>query len=373
MSKGKIYCTVTNDLNQDQRMHRICSSMTQMGFDVTLVGRTKSNALPLLEMPFEQLRIPCLFQKGFMFYVEYNIRLFLFLITKKVDIIYAVDLDTIMATSVCKVIRRKKLIYDAHEYFTETPELIDRKWVKSMWQFIQKVFVPTANVFLTVNESLSSILGSISNRPFQYLYNVPDLSSSLASKMVLDNSYILYQGMLNEGRGLEQIIEAMPAIPSIHLYIIGEGDLSLSLRQAAKQSSASERIKFLGWLSPQEIKQYTANATLGINLLSATSESYYYSLANKFFDYMHAEIPGLHMDFPEYRNIINKYKIGLLVESLDTTVLAKTIQDFIKNSDQYHDAKQQCILAKHQYNWQIEHQKLHRILSDLVSQRRRSL
>ena len=47
MSKGKIYCTVTNDLNQDQRMHRICSSMTQMGFDVTLVGRTKSNALPL--------------------------------------------------------------------------------------------------------------------------------------------------------------------------------------------------------------------------------------------------------------------------------------------------------------------------------------
>ena len=106
----KIYLTVTNDLNQDQRMHRVCLSVRNQGYEVVLIGREKKESKPLLEFPFRQIRLKCFFEKGFLFYVEFNIRLFLFLLFKKIDVLYAVDLDTIAVGGMVKIFRRIKLI-----------------------------------------------------------------------------------------------------------------------------------------------------------------------------------------------------------------------------------------------------------------------
>ena len=46
--------------------------------------------------------------------------------------------------------------------------------------------------------------------------------------------YILYQGALNMGRGLEQLIDAMPQVAG-RLVICGEGDLSAALREQAER------------------------------------------------------------------------------------------------------------------------------------------
>ena len=78
MAVKKIVCTVTNDLNFDQRMIRICSSLQQGGYAVTLVGRVRENSQSLQQRIFQQKRLYCFFQKGKFFYAEYNIRLFFF-------------------------------------------------------------------------------------------------------------------------------------------------------------------------------------------------------------------------------------------------------------------------------------------------------
>jgi len=77
---SKVVVTVTNDLNQDQRMHRICDSLFSAGYDVTFVGRKKKSSSALLVQKFNQKRLSCIFDKGILFYFEYNIRLVFYLL-----------------------------------------------------------------------------------------------------------------------------------------------------------------------------------------------------------------------------------------------------------------------------------------------------
>jgi hypothetical protein len=93
---AKIVFTVTNDLNYDQRMIRICTSLTHAGYDCLLVGYTLSDSKALNKQDFRQKRINCIFKKGKPFYLEYNLRLFFFLLFSKMDGICAIDLDTIL-------------------------------------------------------------------------------------------------------------------------------------------------------------------------------------------------------------------------------------------------------------------------------------
>jgi hypothetical protein len=138
----RIYFTVTNDLLYDQRMIRICRSLAANGYAVLLVGRRLHGSPPLREEPFEQKRLRCLFGKGRRSYLEYNLRLLLFLLFRRMDGICAIDLDTIVP---CLWISRwKKIprIYDAHELFTEMKEVITRPRVKIVWMRVERYAVP---------------------------------------------------------------------------------------------------------------------------------------------------------------------------------------------------------------------------------------
>jgi len=124
-----IIFTVTNDLTYDQRMQRICGTLAANGFTVTLVGRNLPLSIPLESAVYEQKRLFCFFKKGFPFYAEYNLRLFVFLLFAQYDAVCSIDLDTISAGCFATLIRRKKRVFDAHEYFTEVPELVPRPFV----------------------------------------------------------------------------------------------------------------------------------------------------------------------------------------------------------------------------------------------------
>jgi len=71
--------TVSSDLATDNRVHRSCTLLTELGFEVLLLGRHKkdSPAMPLRAYRYKRFRLP--FEKGALFYAVLNIRLFLYL------------------------------------------------------------------------------------------------------------------------------------------------------------------------------------------------------------------------------------------------------------------------------------------------------
>lgn len=298
-----------------------------------------------------------------MFYLEFNIRLFFYLLFKKTDIISAVDLDTILPSFLISKLKGKPCVYDAHEYFTEVPELIHRPMVRKVWLSLEEFIIPRLKYCYTVCESIATLFREKYGTEFITIRNAPVLIKTTAINENSGEPYLIYQGALNKGRGLEMLLSIMPEL-NIKLLIVGEGDLSNELRSMAKELKLNDKVEFLGYVAPVQLKEITRNAYLGINVSENLGLSYYYSLNNKCFDYMHAGLPAVTNDFPEYRSINDKFEIMLLVQPQKDELL-KAIQKALTDKVLYQKLKANCVAAAAYYNWEKEEEKLLRFYGDV--------
>jgi glycosyltransferase involved in cell wall biosynthesis len=361
---------VTTDLNYDQRMQRICGSLASHGYQVLLVGREWPQSQSLTPQPYQQHRLRCLFKKGKLFYAEYNVRLLFFLLNQKSAVWCAIDLDTALPMWLRAKLSGQPFVYDAHELFTEVPEVVARPIVQDLWRQVERFIVPRATVAYTVGPALAEWFERRYGRPFSVVRNVSHLATTdlpPTPTAAPVNGYILYQGVLNEGRGLEALLDAMPQV-SARLVICGEGDLSAELRDRAERLGllASGQVEFRGYVLPAELRAITQQASLGVMLLENRGLSYYYSLANKFFDYLHAGIPQLVVDFPEYRRLNDLYDVAEVVE-LTPDSLAAAINSLLRdNPARYQQLAHNCRRARLELNWQREEQILLALYASLT-------
>lgn len=373
----KIIITVTNDLTTDQRVNRIASSLMKEGFEILVVGRQRSNSLNLTQRPYETLRLNLLFEKGPLFYAEYNIRLFFFILFNKFDIVLANDLDTLPGAFLASKLRFKKLVYDSHEYFTEVPELVNRKTTRSFWLMIEKMFLPCVKYSYTVCDSIAKIynvkygidMKVVRNFPVRKDETIPldCFSRCVGIAMThLDNDeqtginrkIILYQGALNLGRGIELVIKAMKHIEDAVFVIAGDGDITEDLKSLAKNESVENKVIFTGRIPLEELYFLTKQAHVGISLEENIGLNYYYSLPNKLFDYIQAQIPVLVSDFPEMKKIVSDYNIGLVTEKRTPEDIAEYLQNILNIQEKRTMWKENLKKAADDLCWKNEEGKL---------------
>ena len=292
----KVILSVTNDLVTDNRVHKVAQSLQSFGFEVFLVGRKLPDSQPVNKRVYETHRMKLLFTKGPLFYAEYNFRLFFFLFFHQADIFLSNDLDSLTANYLAAKLKQKILVYDSHELFTQLPELINRPKTQAIWQRMEQAILPKIKYAYTVCESIASTYYQQYSTPFRVVRNIPERQQkttiSAANNIRTDNrKIILYQGSLNIGRGLEYAIKAMRHLDGTRLIIVGDGDISIPLKQLTADLELQDRITFLGKIPLDEMKLYTAQADLGISIEEDLGLNYRYALPNKLFDYIQQEIP----------------------------------------------------------------------------------
>ena len=177
----KIIVSVTSDLVSDNRVHKVCTTLNNMGFEVLLVGRKLPGSLPVDARQYAVKRFNLVFHKGPLFYAAYNFRLYLFLLFSNFDILLSNDLDTLPANFIASKVKNKPLVYDSHEYFTEVPELINRPRVKKVWEWLEKKMIPNIKTAFTVCNSIAKIYEAKYGTPFKVVRNLP-FAGSFESK-----------------------------------------------------------------------------------------------------------------------------------------------------------------------------------------------
>jgi len=328
----RILVSVTNDLVTDQRVHKVCSTLTQMNFDVLLIGR-RFNSSTKITRNYKTTRMKLLFTSGFLFYAEYNLRLFFKLFFLKKDILLSNDLDTLLPNYLVSKIKGIPVVYDSHELFSELPS-IQGRYSQKVWRFLEKWLVPKQKYFYTVSDSIADW--------FEKKYGIKPLvikNFSTSKKLPLlesQNKYILYQGALNKGRGLLALIEAMQKIENITLKVAGEGPFKSKIIEKIQQLKLEEKVEFLGNLPPNNLLYVTQEASLGISLEEDLGLSYRYSLPNKLFDYIQAKTPVVATYLPEIKNIVETYKIGEIIEDHSPENIAKAINIVLKNGKSFY-------------------------------------
>ena len=367
--KKKVIVSVTTDLYSDQRVHKTCLSLVSMGYDVYVIGRRLRansfyNSLKINEKSYSVRRFNLLFNKGFLFYITFNVRLFFFLLFNKFDILFANDLDTLLPNFLISKIKKKPLVYDSHELFTEVPELIDRPVVKSCWLLVEKKIFPRLDYIITVSNHIASYYFKKYNKDIKVLRNVPFKLTNYSSsdhliffKSVLNKSSgrnIIYQGSLNKDRGIELMISSMEYVDAT-LFIVGDGDVRGKLEKLVKKTSLDKKVRFIGRVPFSDLKGITVNMDLGLSFEENVCLAYKYSLPNKIFDYIHASVPVLVSDLPEMRGLVSHYKIGRVLKSRSPKNVASQINDMLDKKDLFYNS---LMKAKNELCWENEEKKL---------------
>lgn len=357
-----IVLAVTNDISTDQRVIRTAHSLYNMPAQITIIGRWSGNSMNYSDPRFQSIRMRIFFKKGPLFYAEYNFRLLIRLMMIKADLMVANDLDTLPAVFLASRIRKKKLVYDCHEFFTEVPELIGRRRARKVWEWLESRMLPHIRYTSTVSLPVAVTYNRKYGLNMQVIRNLPFRRDPLIHPAVMlrehNEKIILYQGALNMGRGLEMAIEAIQFTRNIRLVLIGTGDLDKKLRNLAASLNMTDRIVFTGRIFPDRLFEYTIQADLGISIEENLCLNYRYALPNKVFDYIQAEVPVLVSDMPEMRALVEKYDVGLINTARNAGDLGTLFSEILNNEEKLFHWKANLKKAAAELCWENEEQKM---------------
>lgn len=362
-AKPKVIVAVTNDLVTDQRVRKVCEYLVKQKVDLTLVGRKLPNSLAIPDnWSYKTKRFPLWFKKGPLFYATYNLRLFLYLLFRKADVYVSNDLDTLYAMTWARKFKSNcKLVYDSHEYYCGTPELISRPKVQGFWRSIEKRCVPKADEMITVNESIAEMYRKEYSRKVHVVRNITDAKFPQPTKsrtdlgLPEDKKVVIMQGAgINIQRGGEEMIAAIQLVDNAVLAIVGDGDVVPELKKEVAEKGWQDKVLFFGKRPYAELMNFTALSDVGVSLDKDTNINYRFSLPNKIFDYIHAGIPLLVSDLKEVAAIVRDYEVGLVTESHDIKEIASKLNELLSNSELLDHLKSNTQKAAKVLNWEKE-------------------
>lgn len=369
MSK-RIIVSVINDMSTDQRVDKVCRSLMSQGYQVEVVCRQLPDSLPL-DRPYPVHRMQLILRTGALFYAEFNLRVFFYLLSKKADIYLANDLDTLLANYLAYTNKRDTvLVYDSHEYFTEVPELQGRV-ARRVWLAIERWIFPKLKYVYTVNQSIADIFTSLYKVKVAVVKNVPDLKRvgkrMTREELALpkDKKILILQGAgINVDRGAEEAVEAMTMLSDDYLLlIIGAGDVMSELEAMVVSMGLGNKVTFKPRMPYEELMQYTMNSDIGLSLDKKGSGNYDLALPNKIFDSIAAGIPVLIGTTTEAKRIVNEYRVGSVLQEVTASAIATEVERLFAHPEELENYREQTKVASQSLNWTTEEQELFRIFA----------
>jgi len=276
---------------------------------------------------------------------------------------------------------KSNLIYDSHEIYLETlnqffptktsliKSLIFKTslgFMRTFGKMAEKRLINKANQIITVNDSLADYFKTtygVNN--VSVIMNFPPITSLEASQFIdfrvlfsfqENDKILIYQGVLNKGRGLELVINSIKHTPqNIKLIILGDGPLKSELTALTSDLNLQQRIKFINKVPINELLNYTSGADFGINILEDFNLSKKLASPNKLFEYIHAGIPVVCSQSVENDKVLAKYSIGIAVKN-ESKDIAKKITELVDK--EIRGYKLACKKASKEYNWEAQEEMI---------------
>jgi glycosyltransferase involved in cell wall biosynthesis len=353
---------------------KIAETVRSLNCDITIIGRMLGDCCNSGSVPFKTKRFRMVFKRGFLFYGFFNIRLFIYLLFHKFDLLVSNDLDTLLPNYLVSKLRGLPLVYDSHEYFTGVPEVQNRPFIRNVWTSIERNIFPNLKYIMTVSEPIASI--------YEKLYSIrPVVVRNLSKKADHITSFtreetgfsedcllLIIQGNgINIDKGAEELIDAVNLTDKVALMVVGSGDVVPALKQKVIDLNIGNKVKFKQSVPWECLMKYTKSADVGMCLEKNTNPNYRYSLPNKLFDYIAAGIPVIASTLPETSKIINENGCGILIDEVTPEKIMDALSDIKINRDKLAVLKRNAVLASKKINWEIESEKVKEFYSLIIN------
>lgn len=346
---------------------RTASALNEWGATVKLIGRKTKRFSVKPSVSFTIKRMRLWFNTGFLFYANLNLCLFGKLLFGRYDVIVSNDLDTLWPAWLVSRIRKKPLVYDTHEYFTEMAELVTRPRVQKFWKRIENRIFPKLKTVYTVNKSIAELYSKeygVAVHVVRNIASIPQIEAKTRAELRLpeDKFILIIQGTgINIGRGGEQAVQAMQHLEGVLLLVIGSGTAISAMKKLANELQVQEKVLFLEPLIYTELLQYTQASDIGLALDMPTNLNYRFSLPNKLFDFIHCSTPILSVALPEISQIVNNFHCGMLIADHQPDTIVNAVRKLQSSSNLLNTMRLGCELATKELTWEKEKVSLRKV------------
>ncbi|HEX3766960.1 MAG TPA: glycosyltransferase, partial [Puia sp.] len=157
-------------------------------------------------------------------------------------------------------------------------------------------------------------------------------------------------------RGAEELVLSMNFLDAafFHLLIIGGGDVFPRLERMIQENHLQEKITLIPKLPFNLLSLLTRKAHLGISIDKSSVLNHKFSLPNKLFEYLHAEVPVLASRLIEQERIISQFDVGDFIENYQPEHIAGKIKEIFANPGQLNRWKQNTYKVRDSLNWENE-------------------
>ncbi len=256
----------------------------------------------------------------------------------RADVVHAHDVNTLPTAWLAAKVSGAKVIYDAHEISTS------REGYNSFRRLVgvvEKLLMPRVQGTITTTDARAKFFARAYSIPRPVvLQNRPRLTPSRPSQRIRDQlqlaepwPIIVYQGGLQQGRGLERLVRIAAKVPNAYFVLIGGGRLTQSLIALSEQLALTERVHFIPTVALADLPDYTASADIGVQPIENTCLNHFTTDSNKLFEYLIAGLPVVASDLPEIRRIVRAHDNGLLVREGDDEALASALQRLVNDPE----------------------------------------
>lgn len=351
---------------QDSRVTNLKNSLEGDNCDVSVISFDWSDSvIDTGDKKIKVIKIPGKNYSSVLFYLTFSYQLIFELINTKADIFFAEDLYTLPFVTIIAKMKGAKVYYNSRELYAYIGGLTKRPFLQGLVRMIEKFFIHRVDLVMTTGEMDSEFIEKyydikntlvIRNIPlltfpthivdFRKMFNIP-----------IKNKILLYQGVIQGGRGIPVILKALSKINSVSLVLLGDGEKKNNFIKLAGELGIDERVHFVGTISQDGLINYTAGGDIGLSLIENISVSYYHALPNKLFEYIMAGLPVISSDLPQMKRIVENYKVGEVVDINDIGGIVSAINKLIDNAALMDLYKSNCVSAAKELNWQEEYKR----------------
>jgi len=364
-NRKRVLMLLTNAFEPDPRVHQEALSLIQNGYDVVLLCWDRDHKLPPEEVidgiKIERIYVRSTHGRGSTqvpFLLLFWLKTYGRGISKDFSIVHCHDFDTLPLGYVLAKRKKAKLIYDAHESYTDMLTNLPG-WFKKAVYRIENFLLKRIDLLITVGEILretfekrgvrrSCVVGNWKD-PSKFKFP-PEFLEDEKQRLHISNGQLViaFVGNLGEERQLTQLIEAVKETPAVTLVVGGDGPCRGVVQEAARKYS---NIIYLGYVHPSKVPLYTAISDIIFYGFDPSSPNSKFSAPNKLFEALAAGKAVLTGDFGEIGRIVKETKCGIFVSNYSIAEIKETLTSLkAETLSQLKENAYRHAISK--YNWE---------------------
>lgn len=276
------------------------------------------------------------------------------------DVLHCHDLDTLPLGFVVARLKRKRLVYDAHESFPDMLEGNVHRWVQGGLVRLENFLIRRVDLLITVGEKLRRHFAGRGGKNTVVIGNwkrlgefarTPAENSALRRSLGIPEQALLVVCVtqLFVDRKLEELLEAVAGSEDVWLILAGKGALESRVREAA---DGNPRMRYVGFVSGREIAAYTCAADAIYYGFDPANPNARFSAPNKLYEALAAGKPIITGDFGEIADVVREAECGIVLSRYGVSEIRQAFAALRDEAVRSSMSAQAWRLGRQAMNWE---------------------